>query len=819
MLHETAKCDKVGINPERGSAGLVPTGFRGLFAFNHACDFAGQRAIMRQLRATRVLGSCFDILLGLADMLWIALFFFLSGLCSIVYELVWLRLAMAKFGVNTPLVSIVLSVFMAGLGAGSWIAGWATRRYGNRIRFSALRLYGFIELLIGISAFAVPLELALGSRFLENIASQVSMSSGTFYLLSGPWLALTLIPWCACMGATIPVAMLAIRHSLGNHAQRSFSFLYLSNVIGAVGGACIAPALIELFGFHGTLRTAALLNALIFVLALGVSFAFQKSAPSSNAVAAESSSSPASLGAPNRIALLLLFTTGLTTMGAEVVWIRLYTYFIGPVVYSFALILAAYLAATFLGSMVYRLWSRRQRDYENPLLWISLAFSGLLPLLTADTRLFMNNDLRVILGVAPFAGIIGFLTPMLVDGWSGGDPDRAGRAYAVNIVGCILGPLVAGFILLPLFGEHTSMLLLALPWFGIGLFGGKRKEAAEGQRAAGWQSFTAAVLLMGSLAIFAYSKDYEALFPKRIVLRDSTATVIAAGEGMDKRLLVNGFGMTVLTPVTKMMAHFTLASLTTPPRNVLIVCFGMGTTFRSAMSWGIPVTTVELVPSVPTLFTYYHPDGATLLASPRAHVVIDDGRRFLDRTSEKFDAIIIDPPPPTEAAGSSLLYSRDFYVLAKQHLAQGGILQQWFFFGDNTDRAAVTRAIVDVFPYVRVFQSMWGDPSFHYLASDSPILDRTASDLVLRTPPAAIKDMMEWGPAKTPEEQFELLLSRELSPLRLIKPSPATPDLDDDHPINEYFRVRQLFPSLVSGQRGREVGRIAGDPGGKSDDH
>ncbi len=65
-------------------------------------------------------------------MSWFAIFFFLSGLCSIVYELVWLRLAMAKFGVTTALVSILLSVFMAGLGAGSWFAGRWVRRYGRR---------------------------------------------------------------------------------------------------------------------------------------------------------------------------------------------------------------------------------------------------------------------------------------------------------------------------------------------------------------------------------------------------------------------------------------------------------------------------------------------------------------------------------------------------------------------------------------------------------------------------------------------------------------------------------------------------------------
>ena len=95
-------------------------------------------------------------------MYWIAIFFSLSGLCSLVYELVWLRLAMAKFGVTTALVSIVLSVFMAGLGAGSWIAGWATRRYGDRIKFPVLRLYGVIELLIGISALAGAFGVSVG---------------------------------------------------------------------------------------------------------------------------------------------------------------------------------------------------------------------------------------------------------------------------------------------------------------------------------------------------------------------------------------------------------------------------------------------------------------------------------------------------------------------------------------------------------------------------------------------------------------------------------------------------------------------------------
>ena len=184
---------------------------------------------------------------------WYFAFFFISGFCSILYELIWLRLAMAQFGVTTALVSIVLSMFMAGLGAGSWASGILARRYGERVSFPPLRLYALAELLIGCSSLAVPVQLLLGRRLLESLTERAALSSATYYLASGMLVALIVIPWCACMGATIPLAMSAIRSDSGNESRRSFSFLYLSNVLGAVAGAIVPLFLIELYGFHGTL--------------------------------------------------------------------------------------------------------------------------------------------------------------------------------------------------------------------------------------------------------------------------------------------------------------------------------------------------------------------------------------------------------------------------------------------------------------------------------------------------------------------------------------------------------------------------------------
>ncbi len=713
---------------------------------------------------------------------WYFAFFFTSGFCSILYELVWLRLTMARFGVTTAQVSIVLSVFMAGLGLGSWASGVLVRRYGERISFHALRLYALAELLIGLSALAVPLELRWGHRLVESMVGAAPLSSSAYCLISGTAVGLIVIPWCACMGATIPLAMFAIRRDSRYATLRSFSFLYISNVVGAVAGAIGPLFLIELYGFGGALRVGALLNTAIASSAFLLTLVRRErgTAAGPETREAQINTAPQAQGV-----LLLLFLTGLATMGMEVVWVRLFTPYVGTIVYSFALILVSYLAATFVGSAIYR-DSGGNRDPNRQLTWITLPLMGLLPLLTSDPRLPLNGVVRVILGVAPFAGMIGFLTPMLVDRWSSGDPDRAGRAYALNVLGCILGPLVSGFVLLPLVGERVSMLLFVLPWFAIAGVRIKRPRFPAASHVSDY------VTVAATLAVFLLTRDYETSFPQREVLRDSTATVIATGAGMERRLITNGTGMTALTPITKMMAHLTLASLDQPPRNVLVICFGMGTTHRSVISWGVPSTAVELVPSVPRLFSYYHEDGAKVLASPLSQVVIDDGRRYLERSTQNYDAIIIDPPPPVQAAGSSLLYSEEFYATAKGHLRTGGILQQWLPAGDDALQASVARALNNSFPYVRVYTSIegWG---WHFLASMQPIPTRKASELSARMPAAAVLDLMEWGPERTPNEQLDRVLSTETTVGQLISLSPKIPPLQDDRPVNEYFLLRALF--------------------------
>lgn len=748
-------------------------------------------------------------------MTWFFAFFLISGFCSLVYEVVWLRLAMAKFGVTTPLVSIVLSVFMAGLALGSWLVGRLAARLEARAAAASLRAYALAEVVIAISGLVVPYELEAGRRLLEQLGTAVSWGSSTYYLASALWIALTLLPFCTCMGATFPLAMSAIRKTFAGESGRSFSYLYFANVVGATAGTVVSAFfLVELLGFRGTLRVTAGLNGILALLALAVSFILIPSRAPGRPAASAGEATPARPRTSRHSVLAFLFLTGLASMAMEVVWIRQFTPYLGTLVYAFAAILALYLTATFLGSSAYRVWSRLRKaspDARPPgLAWTAVGLLSLIPLVTADPRLSPVGEppiqafqaggaLRLALGIMPFCAVVGFLTPMLVDRWSRGDPKQAGSAYAVNVLGSILGPLVAGFGLLPLMAERWALLVLASPFFAIAVLAALRGVWATGDRgvrgAPGLPRLAIAAVaasLVVAPILLAVTRDYETIFPQRVVLRDNTATVIAAGDASHRRLLVNGIGMTVLTPITKMMAHLPMAALGRAPENSLVVCFGMGTSFRSLLSWGAQTTAVELVPSVPLLFSYYHPDALELMKSPLARIVIDDGRRFLERTAETYDVVTIDPPPPVETAGSSLLYSREFYAVVKRRLRPGGILQQWIPGTEALVVASATRALAEAFPHVRAFPypEGWG---IHFLASMRPIPLASAAELARRMPERAAQDLIEWGPAASPEEQLRTIVEGEVSLASVVGVAPRTPALRDDRPVNEYFFLRRAL--------------------------
>jgi spermidine synthase len=301
--------------------------------------------------------------------------------------------------------------------------------------------------------------------------------------------------------------------------------------------------------------------------------------------------------------------------------------------------------------------------------------------------------------------------------------------------------------------------------------------------------------MLGCALFFSGSYEEHVLKTEKraVVRRDYAASVLSYGEGFEKLLCVNGIGMTTLTPVTKFMVHLPLAFHRGRPESALAICFGMGTTYRSALSWDIQTTAVELVPSVKDAFGFYHADAAQVLRNPNGRIVVDDGRRYLKRTRDQYDVIVIDPPPPVEAAGSSLLYSQEFYALAKQRLKPHGILGTWYPGGDLLAARAMVRSLCESFPYVRLFGGVEGYGE-HLLASMEPIERLSGAELAARLPARARQDLLEWSAAQDVTNWLDQVIAKEHDAGKVVHPDPRI-RITDDLPYNEYFLLRgkQLY--------------------------
>ena len=721
------------------------------------------------------------------------LLFLLSGLSGLVYQVVWVRMAFASFGIIIQVLSVVLSVFMLGLSLGAWAGGRSVDFLVRKTGRSALWLYAGTELLIGVGAFAVPALFGIGQKLLLSAGEA---NSTRYLFLSALALGISILPWCVLMGATFPFVMAFVRQQ-DNRNIESFSFLYVANVLGAMAGTLLsAVVLVELLGLHHTLWVAAASNFIVATTAALLasrSGTRMRSAPiPADISAAVRPSSQAHRS--HRFILSLLFLTGFAALGMEVMWTRAFTPVLGTEVYSFALILFVYLAATFFGASLYRLDLRRNSVRSVAVLLSIVSVAVFLPIVLNDLRLFTTasemvakwSGAVVLLSICPFCAALGYLTPRLIDSYGLGDPAGAGRAYAVNVLGCILGPLLASYLLLPWVGERIGLVVLGAPFVLLFIFATKSLPA--------WYRWpNAAISIVLLICSLVYSVDFARFVARNSgnteIRRDYAASVVSTGRGFDRQLFVNGMGMTALAPATKFMAHLPLMLHEGESKSVLIICFGMGTTYRSALSWDVETTAVELVPSVKQAFAFYHEDAPQVLENPKGRIVVDDGRRFLSRTREKFDVIVIDPPPPVEAAGSSLLYSEEFYAMAKARLNPNGIVAAWIPVGAPDSGQAMLRSLVNSFPFIRCFVSI-ENSGVHILASREPIPNVSASEVSARIPPAAAIDLLEWAPSQDPVSYVNEVFSKEFRIEAALNPDSGI-RITDDHPYNEYYFLRR----------------------------
>ena len=722
--------------------------------------------------------------------------FFASGFCSLLYQIIWTRLAFAAFGIITPVLSVVVSVFMLGLGIGSiWGGRWAAA--AARRGVSPLIFWAGAEALTAIGAVLVPALFKAGQDFLLRLHSA---ASAPYLLISALVMTAAMLPWCIAMGTTVPVVMAQLHRRA---TDQSFSLLYVANLTGAlVGTLATAIALIEIFGLDGTYRIAAVINLLIAVLAAMLGYRWAQTAPDN----------PSRDGAPRdygtampieplqrsgtvpRRVKVILFLTGLCCLGLEICWTRDFTIDLQTTIYAFAEILATYLVGTAIGTQLYRVATRRGQNIPlNRLLGLVFP-AALLPVLLGDPRLGLSIGLPLI-SLLPFSMVLGAITPCLIDRHAKGDPVLAGSLYALNIAGGIIGPLIAAYILLPSLSLRWAMIVLALPLAALALL--ETDQEAKSVRA---DRLALAVGAMTLLIAVVVSRAYDdpAFYPKPVqVRRDVVASVVASGRGRDAMLTVNAIPITSKTIETQIMADLPMA-IQGHAQHVLDICFGMGTTFRTLTFWGGHVTAVDLSAAVTRSFGFFYPDAARILANPDHRIVVDDGRRFLTRTHQRFDVITIDPPPPIAAAGSSLLYSVQFYAIAKRRMTPNAILQQWVPATSGPTVQSIALALHRSFPYVQAYRGYHRRFGIHFIASMRPISKLTPTDFVARLPARAAQSMLHWRKQGTTINQIATRIIDSRISFRALLPKQGAdiPALSDQRPFNEYFLLRRvgLYP-------------------------
>jgi spermidine synthase len=439
----------------------------------------------------------------------ILLCFFLSGASGLIYQVVWVRELVLVFGATTFAVSTVLTAFMGGLALGSF---WCGRRAERLIR--PLRLYGFLEIGIGLYGLAVPLIFATLTSVYHSFWQWLHLSFLALSIVRFLFASAVLILPTALMGATLPVLSSYYARDQKRIGLR-VGVLYAVNTFGAViGAAATGFMLIPSFGMRVTTGIAAAINILLGVVAIRLASA-DRSEPAAvrasevdeQISAAEARGEKASVRARaalaaasiksavrqalrvHRVAALVAFgVSGFVALSYEVIWSRVLALIIGSSVYAFSIMLTTFLIGLALGASIA---SRFVDRIRNPLLTFAGIELGVG--VTCLVGAYLFNDLPYVFvqlyrwvdstswSVLLFARflisslvmivptlLLGSLFPLVVRIVSSGESETertggrsAGEAYAANTLGAIAGSFASGFVLIPWLGLLGSLRLCA----------------------------------------------------------------------------------------------------------------------------------------------------------------------------------------------------------------------------------------------------------------------------------------------------------------------------------------------------------------------
>jgi len=613
----------------------------------------------------------------------VAVVFFVSGMPALIYQLIWQRSLFTMYGINVEAVTVVVAGFLLGLGFGS-LAGGRLSRVSS---VNQLALFGVIEMIIG--AFGVSsLHIidVVGHKTLHLPIIPLTMV--TLLLLFVPTLF---------MGSTLPI-LTAYLVQRSRNVGRSVGLLYCVNTVGSAT-ACLVSALflMRLAGMQGSVTVAAAINFMVGAAALaeawrsrGASRRWPLPQPISSAGEARRRISSSFL-----FAIVLAGLVGYVSLSYEIVWFRAFS-IASNTATAFALILGAYLAGIANGSLRVRRsfgasFTREQAFHRISVALLAASVVGflLLPAAAWSATTPFGYFFPMLVMVFAQTTISGMIFPIICH-YAVAPDDRAGSqvswVYVANILGSVVGTLATGFVLMNYLTIAAISELLGVLGIGIALLVALTGELIRPRRrllvALGVGAIGAIMLTTG----FLFDGFYERLLSNNVVTKGQKFVEVVENRSgvitVDTDLHAYGNGMydgriaiDLMDDENLLIRPFALSLYNPDPENVLLIGLATGAWEQVIASHPSVkhATIVEINPGYLQIIKKY-PVVAGLLNNPKVDIVIDDGRRWLNRHPErKFDAIIQNTTWYYRPNVTNLL-SREYLALMAAHLRPGGVI-------------------------------------------------------------------------------------------------------------------------------------------------
>lgn len=659
--------------------------------------------------------------------------FFFSGFVGLCYQVVWVRELSVIFGKTNAAITVVVSVFMLGLGLGSLF--WGKRKITSQ---KLSNTFAFLQFGIGGGSLILVLVFPFLTHIYQGLVHQFNLSPALILIFIFFLCAVLMFIPAFLMGGTFPViSQLYIRKEA--KMGKGIGLLYGINTFGGILGAGLSGYfLIGLIGQKETQLIGIIINILIGAWFLKmrepgpikIEHKKQKNIP-------KSPNYPISL---QKFLIFAAFFTGFAGLAYEILWTRALATFTSNSIYSFSSILVVFLTGIGIGSYIYSKFPAA-RTASMPLL-VVLQF--IIFFVAAITAVFLN-DIPILIN--PFRGLLkysiwrmvfpglflstvimflptllmGIVFPLICRMYTDSLHHlraRIGKIYFYNTLGSTAGPIAAGFVLIPLVGVVKGIIITALVNFLLAFSGSFFIEKSAKKKK--WL-LAAAIIFAGVILLpFILARPSHILPPsifrtphthhelkhyKETV--DGTVVVVEDKKTGVRSCYVNNNAVCGVTYDALKVVHYMghLPMIFNPKaKNAMIIGFGIGVTTSAMAQHPLEnIDCVEICPGVKEAAPLFEKFNQKVWKNSKVNFIAGDGRNYLLLTQQKYDIISCDPVHP--GLGSGSLYSKEYFELCKKLMKPGGVISQYLPLHKLTpdDLKTLLNTFYTVFPHSMVW--------------------------------------------------------------------------------------------------------------------